>query len=209
MNPQPERAARCGWTGKLPSSGDFLSRRVEPAFAVPWEQWLLAMLAGSRERLRERWQESFLSAPAWRFVLAPGVVSPGAWCGVMVPSVDSVGRYYPLTLVGALPATPFDPEQAMKAMGHWFAMAEMLATEALSPTIDIGAFDDSIAALPLPNFPIDRAASFAARSKSSSAWSSETSEVATGMSFSAEGLPTVEQYCTMLTGKPVQVAAAS
>lgn len=209
MNAPAAYAPRCGWTGKLPSSGDFLSRRVAPAFAAPWEQWLLAVLAGSRERLRERWQESFLSAPAWRFVLAPGVLSPGAWCGVLVPSVDSVGRYYPLTLVCGLAATPFDPEQGLKALGNWFAMAEMLATEALSPSIDIGAFDDSIAALPLPNFPIDRAAPFAARSKPSSAWSSEASEVAAGMHFTAEGLPTVEQYCTMLTGKPVQVAAAS
>jgi len=202
-------AARCGWTGKLPSSGDFLSRRVDAAFAAPWEQWLLAVLAGSRERLRERWQESFLSAPAWRFVLAPGAVSPGAWCGVLVPSVDSVGRYYPLTLVCGLATTRFDPEQGLKALGNWFATAEMLATEALLPTIDIGAFDDSIAALPLPNFPIDRAAPFAARSKPSSAWSSETTEIATGMHFTVEGLPTVEHYCTMLTGKPIQVAAAS
>lgn len=209
MNAPAAYAPRCGWTGKLPSSGDFLSRRVDPAFAAPWEQWLLAVLAGSRERLRERWQESFLSAPAWRFVLAPGTLSPGAWCGLMVPSVDSVGRYYPLTLVCGLDAAAFDPDAALKAMGNWFAMAEMLATEALSPTIDIGAFDDSIAALPLPNFPIDRTAPFAARSKPSSAWSSETSEVAASMHFTAEGLPTLEQYCTMLTGKPVQVAAAS
>jgi len=203
------RAGRCGWTGKLPSSGDFLSRRIDPAFAGPWEQWLLAMLAGSRERLRERWQESFLSAPAWRFVLAPGLVSQGAWCGVMVPSVDSVGRYYPLTLACGLDVAAFEPEVALKAMGSWFAMAEMLATEALSPTIDIGAFDDSIAALPLPHFQIDRAAPSAARSKPTSAWSSETTEIAAGMSFTEEGLPSVERYCQMITGKPIQIAAAS
>ncbi|MGQ0509301.1 MAG: type VI secretion system-associated protein TagF [Betaproteobacteria bacterium] len=201
--------ARCGWTGKLPSSGDFLSRRVEPAFAAPWEQWLLAVLAGSRERLRERWQESFLSAPAWRFVLAPGVLSPRAWCGVMVPSVDSVGRYYPLTLVCGLEAGSLDPDAALAAMGSWFAMAEMLGTEALSPAIEISAFDDSIAALPLPDCRIDRAAPSAARLKPCSAWSSETSEVASGMQFTIEGLPDIEQYCTMLTGKPIQVAAAS
>lgn len=209
MNAPAAYAPRCGWTGKLPSSGDFLSRRVAPAFAAPWEQWLLAVLAGSRERLRERWQESFLSAPAWRFILAPGVLSPGAWCGVMVPSVDSVGRYYPLTLVCGLDAAALDPDAALKAMGNWFAMAEMLATEALSPSIDIGAFDDSIAALPLPHFPVDRAAPLAARSKPLSAWSSETTEIAAGMSFTEEGLPSVERYCQMLTGKPVQVAAAS
>ena len=203
-------AARCGWTGKLPSGGDFLSRRVDPAFAAAWESWLLAMLAGSRERLRERWQESFLSAPAWRFVLSPGVVSPGAWCGVMVPSVDAVGRYYPLTLVCGLEAgASLDPEAALEGMANWFAMAEMLATEALSPSIDIGAFDDSVAALPLPHFQIDRAAPCAARSKPCSAWSSEASEVAAGMFFTEEGLPSVERYCQMLTGKPLQVAAAS
>lgn len=201
--------ARCGWTGKLPSGGDFLSRRVDPAFAASWEPWLLAMLAGSRERLRERWQESFLSAPAWRFVLAPGVATPSAWCGVMVPSVDSVGRYYPLTLVCSLGAEALDPEAALKAMTNWFAMAEMLATEALSPQVDIGAFDDSVAALPLPVFAIDRAAPFAARSKPFSAWTCEASDVTPAMQFVVEGLPTIEQYCTMLTGKPVQLAAAS
>ncbi len=186
----------------MPSSGDFLSRRVPPAFATPWEAWLVAVMAGSRERLGKRWQEAFLSAPAWRFVLADG------FAGVMVPSVDSVGRYYPLTLVCELAGRDFDPEQTLIAMANWFQMAEMLLLGALAPTTDIGALDDSIAALPLPPFPIDRSPVSGERSKAVNVWSSHDSEVAKGWSFTSEALPTVDQYSAMLTGKPAQLAAA-
>jgi type VI secretion system protein ImpM len=199
-------SARAGWTGKLPSSGDFVSRRVPPAFAAQWEAWLGTVLAGSRERLGKRWQEAFLSAPAWRFVLAPEENS--GFAGVMVPSVDSVGRYYPLTLVCELAGRDLDPEQALTAMENWFQMAEMLLLNALAPKTDIGALDDSIAALPLPPFPIGRSPASGERPKKMSAWSSHDSEVATGWSFQSSGMPTVDEYCGMLTGKPAQVAAA-
>ena len=92
-----------GWFGKLPTSGDFVTRRVHPYFIEPWDAWLNAMLAGSRERLGDGWRDTFLSAPAWRFVLAPGVIGQDGWAGLIVPSVDSVGRYFPLTVVSELP----------------------------------------------------------------------------------------------------------
>jgi type VI secretion system protein ImpM len=195
-------SARAGWTGKLPSNGDFVARRVPAAFAEQWDAWLGSVMAGSRERLGKRWQEAFLSAPAWRFVLAEG------YAGVMVPSVDSVGRYYPLTLVCELARKDIDPEQTLIAMGNWFQTAEMLATEALDPKTDVGVFDDSVAALPSPPFPIDRSPARGERSKTISAWTSRDSEIGAGWNFQAEGLPSVEQYSAMLTGKPAQLAAA-
>jgi type VI secretion system protein ImpM len=197
--------ARCGWTGKLPASGDFVSRRTPAEFASPWQRWLDAMIPASRERLGSAWQPSFLSAPAWRFVLGPGAVSGGAWAGVMVPSVDSVGRYYPLTLVQALPGAAVDPEQTLEAMAGWFDMAEMLATEALSPATDPGAFDDSVAALPLPPAPVERASAPIGLS----AWSTKASEVSAGWSFAVEGLPAAERFCEMLTGNPARARALS
>ncbi len=46
---------------------------------------------------------TYLSSPAWRFALDPGVVGLSGWIGVLVSSIDEVQRCYPLTLAAALP----------------------------------------------------------------------------------------------------------
>src|SRR4051812_22505756 len=93
-----------GFFGKLPSHGDFLRRRVSDAFAGPWDAWLQRCMAASRSVLDERWLDVYLTSPAWRFGCAAGACGPAAVVGLMVPSVDRVGRYFPLTLVAELPA---------------------------------------------------------------------------------------------------------
>jgi len=93
-----------GWYGKIPVTGDFIARRLATAFSEPWDRWLQGVMDGSRERLGARWRDTFLSMPAWRFILAPGMVTPNAWAGLMVPSVDAVGRYFPLTVAVSLPS---------------------------------------------------------------------------------------------------------
>lgn len=130
-----------GWYGKLPSNGDFVTRRVPPSFIEPWDAWLNAMLAGSRERLGAGWREAYLSAPAWRFVLAPGVLTEEAWAGVMLPSVDAVGRHFPLTVASALPATSLDPVATLVRAHRWYAEVEPVAYAALSPQAEMETFD--------------------------------------------------------------------
>jgi len=130
-----------GWYGKLPSSGDFVTRRLSPAFIEPWDAWLNAMLAGSRERLGADWRDAFLSAPAWRFVLAPGVLTPEGWAGVIVPSVDTVGRYFPLTVASALPPRSLDPVATLVRAHRWYAEVEPVAYAALAPDAEMGTFD--------------------------------------------------------------------
>ncbi len=86
-----------GWYGKIPTAGDFIARRIAPDFGEVWHDWLQNALEGSRQRLAGRWPGDFLSMPVWRFVFSPGLVTPSAWVGLMLPSVDAVGRYFPLT----------------------------------------------------------------------------------------------------------------
>ena len=93
-----------GLFGKLPSRGDFLRRRASDAFVDAWDAWLRECLAASREALGERWLDLYLTSPAWRFALSGGTCGPAPVIGTMVPSVDRVGRYLPLTLVANLPA---------------------------------------------------------------------------------------------------------
>ena len=93
-----------GFYGKLPSHGDFLRRRVSDAFVDAWDAWLRECLAASRTALGTRWLDVYLTSPAWRFVCAAGACGPAPVIGLVAPSVDQVGRYFPLTLVAELPA---------------------------------------------------------------------------------------------------------
>ena len=122
-----------GWYGKLPASGDVATRRLPPSCIEPWDAWLNAMLTGSRERLGDAWRAAFLSAPAWRFVLSPGIIGQQGWAGLIVPSVDSVGRYFPLTVASALPSVSLDPGTRVALAQQWYAEVERGAYAALSP----------------------------------------------------------------------------
>lgn len=87
-----------GWYGKLPTAGDFLSRRLPGSFVQTWDHWLQRGLAQGRDRFGPQWQELYLTFPVWRFLLPPGAVDGQAWCGTLLPSIDRVGRCFPLTI---------------------------------------------------------------------------------------------------------------
>ena len=136
-----------GFFGKLPSHGDFLRRRVGDAFVSPWDAWLQSSVAASRAALGQRWLELYLTSPAWRFACAPGACGPSPVAGVMVPSVDRVGRYFPLTIVVALPADA-NVVQAATAAHSFFGAAEQVAIDVLAAEeVDFEAFDRRVQAL--------------------------------------------------------------
>jgi type VI secretion system protein ImpM len=136
-----------GLFGKLPSHGDFLRRRASDAFVDAWDAWLRECLAASREALGERWLDVYLTSPAWRFVCAAGACGPAAVIGLMVPSVDRVGRYFPLTLVADLP-NDVNPIAVSAASVVFFDQAERLIIDTLATeNIDFEQFDDQVLAL--------------------------------------------------------------
>ena len=133
--------------GKLPSHGDFLRRRASDAFVDAWDAWLRECLAASREALGERWLDVYLTSPAWRFVCAAGACGPAPVIGLMVPSVDRVGRYFPLTLVAELP-DDVNPIAAATASAAFFDRAERLIIETLATDdIDFERFDEQVVEL--------------------------------------------------------------
>lgn len=131
-----------GWYGKLPSLGDFASRRLPPLFVEPWDRWLAAGFASWRQN-DEAWIDAFLVAPTWRFALGAGVPfdqSPG-YAGVLMPSVDRVGRYFPLTVVR--PRAPHEAE----APAAWLQALEGLAVAALNDDWSVERFDTELGKL--------------------------------------------------------------
>jgi type VI secretion system protein ImpM len=120
-----------GLYGKLPTHGDFLRRRVAEDFVAGWDAWLQHSIADSRTALGERWLDTYLTSPVWRFALGAGACGSAAVAGVLVPSVDRVGRYFPLTLVWATPSEFSALEVAMRYQ-RLFERAERLVVDSLA-----------------------------------------------------------------------------
>ena len=141
-----------GFYGKLPVVGDFVQRRVAAEFVERWDRWLQEGTLAARAVLAERWLGCYLDAPAWRFVLAPGCIDQQGWIGLVTPSMDRVGRYFPLTVAQPLPAS-IDPLAVLTGAGNWFCALEHLAHQAVQSGLDVESFDAALARLggaPLP-----------------------------------------------------------
>ena len=144
----PQESFAAGWYGKIPGTGDFITRRMPAAFSESWDRWLQSAIAGSRERLGGRWRDTYLSMPIWRFVLSPGMLTQNAWAGIMVPSVDAVGRYFPLAVASALPSASLSIVGTLMAAESWFDDIEAIALSAIAPGADSAAIDSAISQRP-------------------------------------------------------------
>src|SRR5262245_52262070 len=123
---------RCGLYGKLPSKRDFVAIGTPRALLDVWEPWMQAGISASRVELGGGWKQAFLTAPIWRFWLGAQICGKTV-LGAFMPSLDGVGRYFPLTLFacpdegGAIPPPELDPHDA------WFAAAEEFLLATLEP----------------------------------------------------------------------------
>lgn len=84
-----------GFYGKIPARGDFVGGGLPPAVVDALDNWMRACLASSRAALGEAWEPSWMEAPIWRFFAPVAAVELG---GVWLPSIDRVGRTFPLVL---------------------------------------------------------------------------------------------------------------
>lgn len=139
-----------GFFGKLPAVGDFVSRRLPREFVEPWDGWLQNAIASSRERLGQDWLDAYLTSPIWRFALSMGAAGPAGWAGVLMPSVDRVGRYFPFTVAGRLPDGA-DLFLLARETQAWFESAEELALSVLDDVAPgVEGLDSDVAALGPP-----------------------------------------------------------
>jgi type VI secretion system protein ImpM len=130
-----------GLYGKLPVLGDFITRRLPARFVDTWDAWLQSALAASRQQLGSGWLDVYLTSPIWRFILSPGICGPSVWAGVLMPSVDKVGRYFPLTLAVSINASQVLPPDLFVNDAGWFDRLEQLALSALEDDFELTEFD--------------------------------------------------------------------
>ncbi len=139
--------AACGWFGKIASLGDFSARRLPQAFVSRCDEWLSRGLQASRQQLGERWLNTYLTAPIWRFAWSPGIAGPHWWLGVMMPSVDNVGRYFPLIVAQPSACAP-DSGADHAAVQRWMDHVALAAMGTLQAGVNVEAFEQQLLAAP-------------------------------------------------------------
>ena len=145
VDPQP------GFFGKLPARGDFVGRRLDQAFRTSFDEWLQKSITISKRQLGAAWMPAYLNTPIWRFVLGPNLCGAVPSLGVMMPSVDKVGRYFPLVLGAQLPGC-LSPGTVFQTARAWFDAAEQLILTTLDDDFDLEAFDRAVLALGVPAY---------------------------------------------------------
>jgi len=123
------------WYGKVASLGDFVQRRVPPECLQRLDAWLSSVMRDAREQLGERWLDVYLTAPLLRFAWAPDVIDSRWWFGLLMPSCDSVGRYFPLVIVQPRPRAPED-RIALDHLELWYEHLAHAAMQTLNEGAD-------------------------------------------------------------------------
>jgi type VI secretion system protein ImpM len=189
------RDAAIGFCGKIPARGDFVQAGLPRAFTDPWDRWMQRMVAASRSTLGEAWLPAWLEAAVWRFALSPGICGPGAVIGLWMPSVDCVGRYFPLTLAAVVPDA--DTRGLMREGGGFLAAAESAGRDALDKDL---APDDLAARLAaaMTGPPSGAGADPSLCPTDGGLWWTEGAPLVSAAVFACAGLPVEKAFIGML-----------
>ena len=127
-----------GYFGKVPTHGDFVRRGLPKTFLDPWDGWLQGAISTSKAQLSDAWLGIYLTSPVWRFALCPGICGEAMAAGTLMPSVDAVGRYYPMTIASIFSAggTPF-----RLANAAWISAAQEATLSCLEKDFELEAFE--------------------------------------------------------------------
>lgn len=219
-----------GVYGKLPTHGDFIQRNLASSFITPWDEWLQHFIAGTKEKIGADWLDMYLTSPIWRFALSHGVINESRWAGILMPSVDQVGRYFPFTVAVKMPDEQ-NPLEFLAQQSPWYAGIEELALLALDgeilldelvaelTTVELSA-DVTYAATgikldsnamqidmgldaqsPASTYPCMLDSLLVKVMSSYSIWSTTGSERVAPCVFDAPGLPAVSKLPAMLDGQ--------
>ncbi|GAA0754537.1 type VI secretion system-associated protein TagF [Ideonella azotifigens] len=136
-----------GWYGKLASLGDFAQRRLPPHWVRHCDTWLAGLMRELPHELGPRWLDTYLTAPVLRFAWAPGVVDMRWWFGVLMPSCDNVGRYFPLLITQSRMHPPID-RQSLDHLERWYTVVARVALQTLGDGASVDGFEQALAGAP-------------------------------------------------------------
>ncbi len=136
-----------GWYGKVSMLGDFAQRRLPLHFVSACDTWVSDGMEASRQQLGPSWLDTYLTGPIWRFAFAPGVIDTQWWFGILMPSVDNVGRYFPLVVARSAPMPP-ETREGVDALAAWYAHLGWAALNTLRAQASVDDFESALASAP-------------------------------------------------------------
>lgn len=219
-----------GLFGKLPAHGDFIYRDLPSGFINVWDEWLQGYVGSSQEQLGDAWLDLYLTSPIWRFALSEGVIDQNAWAGIMLPSVDRVGRYFPFSVATKLPADT-NPVDFICTRPNWFQTMQDVSLSALEGQLGIDELVEELNdSFPMKNDTYQRGpqilsadkmlvqtakselspsvvlpfmldACLSSNLQSYSVWSTAGSELISPCMFVSGGLPSLNGIAAMMDGR--------
>lgn len=196
--------ATIGFCGKLPARGDFIASRLPRSFVDPWYDWLQRCLPASRQALGDEWDAVWNEAPIWRFALAAGICGPGAVIGLWMPSIDRVGRQFPIAFAAIV--RDGDLAALIDAGGPFLAAAETAGLDAVADDLEPEQIERRIApefwvGMPNPATPLEW------RSNATAVWWSDGAPRVPATAFKTDTLPDETVFISMLAA--IQAPGAS
>ena len=193
-----------GWFGKLPGMGDFAHRRLPESFSEAWDRWLRSGLARLRVRHLD-WPDRYLEAPLWCFVLGNDVIDARRWIGVLVPTLDRMGRHFPFTMVGELVSPDSELSgRTLARVREWWGHARRAVIEAAQGDLDAVGFEVLLHRLfaggDTPQSDVDEA-TLALPVVGQSLWFTDPTAEA-GLGMTSQGLPQDDQFEALFGGVP-------
>jgi type VI secretion system protein ImpM len=191
----PLRECALGFFGKIPARGDFVRNGLPQMFVDPWDRWLQQGIAASRAELGDEWVAAWLEAPIWSFALGPGICGSDAALGLWMPSVDRVGRHFPLTLAAIAPVR--DARELVRANGGFLFAAEQAGLAAVESDLGPEALAARIVAAAAAA-PADPGIDPTAYPNGNALWWTEGSPRVPRCAFASDALPDEATFVKML-----------
>ncbi|MDE8602967.1 type VI secretion system-associated protein TagF [Marinomonas sp. RSW2] len=128
---------KVGIYGKVPAHPDFISDTLHADISNELYDWAQTVMFHSREKMSEsKWLPAYLVSPIWRMVVPKNELRTHEWVGVMVPSVDALGRYFPLFIVFETEFKSLTVEWLFKECTDLFKVMEEVAMSALQQQLN-------------------------------------------------------------------------
>jgi len=127
-------ATASGFFGKLPRQGDFVAAGLPRRTIAVFDAWAARIVPGTQAMMgRFNWTQAWQTAPVWRFAVPDEAHSDAGVIGVWMPSVDQVGRYFPLMIAATCPEAT--PEQMVRRGTAWLDAADDAGRAAIADSL--------------------------------------------------------------------------
>lgn len=130
-----EEQITVGYYGKLPQRGDFLYFNINRQFKVVLDNWFQNGLRLLQSAYSESWEHVFMKGAHWRYAYYTPTISDNAFVGVIIPSLDRSGRYFPFSIMATLPLNT-------RELCHPDAILSLLEERAIEVIHQVISIDD-------------------------------------------------------------------